>query len=213
MQAKVVITGFPARHYDELLDVFTLWWYPRFIRRVIDDTGVTQGAKIAELGVGNGRNAILFSRRIGKSGEVVGFDISPDMLKRAKEKTAGFDNIVIEEHDIRTPYPEKYREYFDAALISFVFHGFTNEEKEKILENLRSILKRGGRFYILDYMQVDYESQNLLYKLFMERFECPLAREFLKYDLESELEKFGFRFERRNLYLRDLIQLAEFVLT
>ncbi len=214
MQAKVVITGFAARHYDELLDIFTLWWYPRFIRNaIIRDTSIRSGAKVAELGVGNGRNAILFTSKIGPRGEVVGFDISPEMLHRAKEKTGKYENIHIVEHDIRKPYPSKYTDYFDAALIAFVFHGFPDNEKEMILSNLAEILKRGGKFYILDYMQVNFEEQNALYRGFMRKFECPLAIEFLKYDLEENLKKYGFVLNNRHLYLRGLIQLAEFVLT
>jgi demethylmenaquinone methyltransferase/2-methoxy-6-polyprenyl-1,4-benzoquinol methylase len=133
------------------------------------------------------------------------------MLNRARKKTASHPNIRIVEHDIRNPYAPQYTGYFDAALIAFVFHGFTDEEKKQILDNLRNILKPGGKFYILDYMQVEYEKQNIMYRGFMKKFECPLATEFLRYDLEDALYRHGFKLNRRVLYLRGLIQLAEFV--
>ncbi|NPA75363.1 MAG: class I SAM-dependent methyltransferase [Euryarchaeota archaeon] len=213
MQSKVVINGFAARHYDELLDIFTLWWYPRFIKNaLLRDTKIGIGEKVAELGVGNGRNARILSKKVGSAGKIIGFDISQDMLKRAREKCRGYDNIEIHEHDIRTPYPDDYRDYFDSALIVFVFHGFPDEEKKRILENLKMVMKPGGKFYVLDYQQVEFEKQNFLYRTFMQRLECPLAIEFLKYDIDTEFEKFGFKINHRELYFRGLIQLAEFVL-
>ena len=212
IRSKVVITGFKATHYDEILDFITLGWYPRFIHRVIENMNPLQGEKFVELGVGNGRNARLISQKVGKEGEVIGFDVSMEMLNRARQKTRGYDNIKIIKHSILEAYPEEYTNYFDAALIVFVFHGFEDWEKDRILKNLHRILKPGGRFYILDYEQVDFEKQNILYRLFMHRIECPLAIEFLNYKLSDKLIHYGFEQKRKILYLHGLIQLSEFII-
>ncbi len=212
-KVNVVITGFEARHYDEILDIVTLFQYRKFIRDVMwKETSVFPGARVAELGVGNGRNAILLSHKIGEQGKVVGFDISPDMLKRAREKTANYKNIEIEEHDIREKFDEKYHNYFDVALIAFAFHGFEDADKERIFENVRDILKNGGKFYILDYNQVDYSKSPIYFKILIDKFECPLAEKFLTYNLTGTAEKHGFKLTKKKTYFKDVVQYSEFTL-
>ena len=212
-KVSVVITGFEARHYDELLDFLTLFYYGKFIRKLMyEETKVSYGDKVVELGVGNGRNAILLSDRVGNEGEIVGFDISPDMLKRAKEKTRKYENIKILKHDIREEFPSKFYDYFDVALISFAFHGFEPEDKEKIFENVRKILKNGGRFYILDYNQIELANAPRWFKILIDRFECPLAEDFLRYDLIAKAKKFGFELTKKKTYFKDTIQYSEFTL-
>ncbi len=212
-RVSVVITGFEARHYDELLDFLTLFYYGKFIRKLMyEETKVSYGDKVVELGVGNGRNAILLSDRVGDDGVVVGFDISPDMLKRAKEKTRKYGNIKILRHDIRKEFTPKFYNYFDVALISLAFHGFEPEDKERIFENVRNILKNGGRFFILDYNQIELAKAPRWFKILIERFECSLAEDFLNYDLLSAAKKFGFELTKKKTYFKNTVQYSEFTL-
>ncbi len=210
-RSRVVITGFEAKFYDELLNILSFYQYPRFIKKVIfEETMVDEGNKIAELGVGNGRNAILFAKRTGNKGKVVGFDISDDMIEKAKKKTEKYPNIEIVKHSILKPYPEKYHNFFDIAFISFVFHGLEDYEKDKMLENLGRILKKGGRFYILDYAQTDINNTPFYYKFFIRKLECPLAEEFLSYNLEENLKRHGFVLTRKYFHFKKLLAYSEF---
>ncbi len=207
-KVSVVITGFEAKYYDELLDLVTLFQYGRFIKNLMwNETSVFPEAQVAELGVGNGRNAILLADEVK---EVVGFDISPDMLKKSRKKTKKARKIKIVEHDIRDEFEEKYENYFDIALISLAFHGFVDKDKEKIFENVKKILKNGGKFYILDYNQMDYSSAPFYFKILIDKFECPLAEKFLSYDLQGEAEKHGFRMTKKKEFVKNLFQYAEF---
>ncbi len=212
-KVSVVITGLEARFYDEMLDLITLFQYGRFIRRLMyEETEVKKGDRVAELGVGNGRNAILLSQRVGKEGEIVGFDISPDMLKKAKKKTKNYGNIRILKHDIREDFGVAFKDYFDVALIALAFHGFTPLDRAKILMNVRKILKNGGKFYILDYNQMDYSQAPFYFKILIDKFECPLAEEFLSYDLRGEAMKYGFKMTKKKTYVKNLFQYTEFTL-
>ncbi len=144
-KVKVVITGFEAKHYDELLDIVTLFQYERFMRNLLlTHMDVGPGSRVAEFGIGNGRNARILMPKISPSGEFVGFDISEDMLRRAREKLGGLEGIKILKHDVREKFPEEYRGYFDAALMVLAFHGFTPEDRGRIMDNAREILKPGG---------------------------------------------------------------------
>ena len=209
-RVSVVITGFEAKYYDELLDVLTLFQYRNFIKNLMwDYTDVHPEHRVAELGVGNGRNAILLAQR---AKEVVGFDISPDMLNKARRKTKKYGNIKIVEHDIREDFGEKYENYFDLALISLAFHGFTREEKDRIFENVRKILKNGGKFYILDYNQMDYAKSPFYFKILIDKFECPLAEDFLSYNLQKEAKRHGFVMTKKREFVKKLFQYSEFTL-
>ncbi len=208
-KVSVVITGFEARFYDEILDLVTLFQYGRFIRRILlEETEVRRGYNIAELGVGNGRNARILAPVVDP-GIVVGFDISEDMLKRAREKTRGYGNIRIEKRDIRDDMGD-YEDFFHAALMVLAFHGFTPEHRGVIFDNVRRILKPGGKFYIFDYNQMDYSRAPFYFKLLIDKFECPLAEEFLSYDLPGEARKHGFAMTKKRTYVKDLFQYAEF---
>ena len=206
-KVSVVITGWEAKYYDELLDLITLFQYGKFIKNLMwYETKVNSDSKVAELGVGNGRNAILLAKRVK---EVVGFDISPDMLEKARKKTKKYNNIKIVRKDIRESFEEKYKNYFDAALISLAFHGFTNKDKIKIFNNVREILKPGGRFYILDYNQMNYSQAPFYFKILIDRFECPLAEKFLTYPLKEKAEKHGFKITKKSEYVKGLFQYTE----
>ena len=210
-RSKVVIRGFEAKYYDELLNILSLWQYPRFIKHIINnETDVKPGYNVAELGVGNGRNAILFAHRVGNRGKEVGFDISEDMIEKARRKTGKFSNIEIVHHSILEPYPEKYRNFFDIAFISFVFHGLEDYEKEEMLKQLKTILKPDGKFYILDYNQTDINDTPFYYRYFITKLECPLALEFLSYPLEEELKKHGFVLTNKHLHFKNLLAYSEF---
>ncbi len=212
-KVSVVITGFEAKFYDELLDFITLFQYGRFIKKLMyEETEVGYGDNVAELGVGNGRNAFLLSNRVGEKGEIVGFDISPDMLEKAKKKTKDYKNIRIIKHDIRLDFPKEFYDYFDVALMALAFHGFTPRDREKILDNVRKILKDGGKFYILDYNQMNYAKSPFYFKILIDKFECPLAEEFLGYDLIDVANKYGFRLTKKITYVRGLFQYSEFTL-
>ncbi len=206
-KVSVVITGWEAKYYDELLDLITLFQYGKFIKNLMwYETKVNSDSRVAELGVGNGRNAILLAKRVK---EVVGFDISPDMLEKARKKTGKYKNIKIVKKDIRENFEEKYENYFDAALIALAFHGFTNDDKEKIFNNVRKILKPGGRFYILDYNQMNYSQAPFYFKILIDRFECPLAEKFLTYPLKEKAAEHGFKMTKKREYVKGLFQYTE----
>jgi len=210
-KVSVVITGFEAKYYDALLDVLTLFQYARFVKNMLlSETCVNSKSRVAELGVGNGRNAIFLSQ-IAK--EIVGFDISQDMLKKAKLKTAKYENIKIVRHNILEPFSDKYGQYFDVALISLAFHGFKDHDKDKIFENVREVLRNGGKFYIFDYNQMDYAKAPLYFKILIDKFECPLAEEFLSYPLEENASEHGFKLTKKREYVKGLFQYTEFTLT
>ncbi len=212
-RVSVVITGLEAKYYDEMLDLITLFQYERFMRNLLlTHTRVFRGDSVAELGLGNGRNARILVEKIGMEGEFVGFEISHDMIEKARKKLKDYDNVRIVKHDVREDFPEEFHSRFKATIIVLAFHGFTPVDRGRIMENVARILVPGGRFYIFDYNQMDLSRAPWYFRLLIDKFECPLAEEFLSYDLEGEAMKRGFRITNKIEVVKNLFQYVELTL-
>lgn len=61
----------------------------RAIAGAVEATGVSAGATVADIGFGGGAGLSLLLEQVGANGSVHGFEISPDMLSRARSRFAG----------------------------------------------------------------------------------------------------------------------------
>jgi len=189
-RSKVEITGWPARHYDRLMDLLFVGGYHRFITNVIAKMGIQPGDYILDLGSGTGRNACLMTGLSGASGRVVGVDISQQMLQQARRRCQAHPEVSFLDSRIEKPLP--FHEEFDKACLFFVLHGFEDEDKHRIIANARQALKTDGTLWILDYNQFELDKLWLPLRWIFKRFECELAAEFLNLDLEKMLAGGGF---------------------
>jgi tRNA (cmo5U34)-methyltransferase len=85
------------------------------IERLPQDT-----KRILDLGTGDGRLIRLIKENRPEI-EAVAIDVSPTMLKSAKEHFANDSKVRIIEHDLSQPLPEDLG-YFDAVVSSFAIH-------------------------------------------------------------------------------------------
>ena len=207
--SKVEVTGFEARYYDKLMNLITFGWYSKFIKKAIDDIGLTKSAKVADFGAGTGSNALLMHPYIGKDGEIVGFEIGKEMQEQFLENTKGYKNIILADKSILEPLNEE--EKYDFVFISFVLHGFTKENREKIIQNACKILKKGGAFVILDYNEFDVDKAPFIYRFGIRFLECPLAEEFINTNIEEILNKEGFGDFSAKTYQKGHIRLLKAV--
>jgi len=206
--SHIEIKGFTARHYDLLIDLITLGLYRKFIRSAIKAMDIKRGDRILDLGAGTGRNACIMREYVGDSGEIIALEIGEEMIKQFREKCAGFSNVALLRQRIEEPLP--FKEEFDRALLSFVFHGFVQEDRLKILRNIYRALKPGGKLFILDYNEMeDFEGVPFYVKLFFERFECPLAIDFVSRKWGEILKKEGFEVTREVFFFRNYLRLLE----
>ncbi len=208
-QSKVEVVGWEAKNYDRLMDFITLFWYPKFIKTAISDIELKEGNKILDFGAGTGRNALLMHQYIGNSGKIVGFEIGKEMQEQFRAKCKEYENIILKEQSIIDPLPKEYEEVFDVVFISFVLHGFTQPNREKIISNANKALKKGGRFVILDYNNFDVNSANAFVKFAIRKVECPLAEDFIHRDTKQMLQSFGFGEFESNFYMKEYIRLLK----
>ena len=103
-----------------------------------------EGEKIAELGCGTGTMSFLISKKIGKSGLVQGFDISEPMLDYAEKRRINSNLVNIKYTLADLQIHEFKKNSFDALFSRFGVMFFDNPVVA--FTNLRSSLKKGGRF-------------------------------------------------------------------
>ena len=86
------------------------------------------GEKILDIGCGNGKQALLYAKVAGQSGEVYGIDIAQDLLDEAKSKSST-ENLKINfiNYDANNPLPFEDKKF---DVISVAFHLlYTDVEK------------------------------------------------------------------------------------
>lgn len=98
-----------------------------------------------DIGCGTGENA-LYLATLGL--DVVGADGSPEAIRQARDKAAArgasitFDVAdVLDLHD--------YRESFDTATDSGVFHVFADDDRPRYQRSVREVLRPGGHLFLV----------------------------------------------------------------
>jgi ubiquinone/menaquinone biosynthesis C-methylase UbiE len=209
VRSKVEIGPLGARYYDLLLNLLSLGQYPHFIKGIVDMMDISPGQLILDLGSGTGKNDCFMAQKVGSQGKIVGLDISNEMLARAWKRCRGYPNVIFEKQRIELPLA--YKEEFDKVFISFVLHGFEDEQKAVIIRNAYQALKPGGTFHVLDYAEFDLNRMWFPLRWAFARWECQLAVEFLKLDIKRMLRIQGFTDVKEEFFLRQHLRLLSAV--
>jgi len=208
-RTKVEVGPGGARYYDLFLNLLSLGQYSHFIKGVVDKMGINPGQSILDLGSGTGKNDCLMAQKIGSQGKIVGLDISDEMLRQSLKRCREYPNMSFEKQRIELPLP--YEEEFDKVFISFVLHGFEDEQKVGIISNAYRTLKAGGSFCVLDYAEFDVGKMWFPFRWAFIRWECQLAVEFLKLDIKGMLRTQGFTDVKEEFFLRGHLRLLSAV--
>ena len=206
-ESKVEISGIAAKYYDTLINAATLGRYSSFIQKIIWLMEIKPNDKIIDLGAGTGRNACLMMKQLSTTGELIGLDISEEMIVQFKKNCAGFSNAKIIYK--RIDQDIDYEMYFDKAFISFVLHGFPQEARKRIIRNAFRALKKNGEFFILDYNEFSLKEMPFYLKIPFKFVECPYAFDFIEKDWKKILAEEGFSYFEEYLFLKKYIRLLK----
>ena len=109
---------------------------------------VNKGEAVLDIGCGAGVDTLVAAIMVGPEGGVVGLDLIPEMLNRARinlEKTS-LKNVTLQEGSAeQLPFPD---EAFDVIISNGVFNLIP--DKEKALREAFRVLKSSGRFLLAD---------------------------------------------------------------
>ncbi|MFB6230615.1 MAG: class I SAM-dependent methyltransferase [Salinibacter sp.] len=138
-----------AKQYDAWAHV-----YDRFWRRYVNQTvpvaqraaAVEPGERVVDLACGTGE----LERRLAAAVpdiDVVGVDLAPSMIERARGKLAGTAGVRFERADVHDlPFQD---DAFDVAICANTFHYFT--APDVMLREAARVLGPDGRFIVLDW--------------------------------------------------------------
>ena len=97
-----------AKIYDRRKDSYDRGgadnWHFKLARRLVECADIKAGDLVLDLATGTGMVAIDAAKQVGRSGKVVGVDLSPGLLSVARQKieTAALDNVELQLADVET---------------------------------------------------------------------------------------------------------------
>lgn len=138
--------------YSEVYDaIFSRFFYPR-IENAIKHMDIKPGERILDVGVGTGLSFSVYP----KDCQVVGVDLSHEMLRKAKEKvdTEGLDNFTVLRMDaMDLGFGD---DAFDKVFISHVVS--VVPDPYRVMDEVRRVCKKGGQVVVVNH----FKSRNRL---------------------------------------------------
>jgi demethylmenaquinone methyltransferase/2-methoxy-6-polyprenyl-1,4-benzoquinol methylase len=158
--------------------------------KVVSVTNTEKGSKILDVATGTGKQAFAFGER---GYEVVGIDLSEDMLKVANKKNRHRHVRFVVADATKMPFEANY---FDVSCISFALHDMPLPIREKVLEEIVRVTKPEGTVVIVDYALPRNRVVKYLVYRFVGSYESRYYPQFIGSDLKALVRRCGIEIEK-----------------
>ena len=134
-----------ASSYDRLNHIMSFGvdrsWRRKAVRAIADSE---QPLRVLDVATGTGDFAIAIAKKLSKGSEIVGIDLSEQMLEIGRQKVQG--NIALQQGDVECLDFEE--DSFDRVSVAFGVRNF--EHLEQGLSEMYRVLRPGGKLVILE---------------------------------------------------------------
>jgi arsenite methyltransferase len=148
-----------------------------------------EGETVLDLGSGPGMDCFLAASRVGKTGRVIGVDMTPDMLDRARRNAAKGDygNVEFRLGEIENlPVADNT---VDVVISNCVIN--LCQDKKRVFGEIYRVLRPGGRLMVSDIV-LNKELPETL-KNSVEAYTCCIGGAALKSDYLQVIKAAGFQ--------------------
>lgn len=148
-----------------------------------------EGETVLDLGCEAGFDAFLAARRVGRSGKVIGVDMTEAMIKKAKENAQnnGLENVEFILGEIEDlPLADNS---VDVIISNCVIN--LSPAKQKVFAEAKRVLKSGGRLAISDILKAEEFSAEI--KANLDNYSSCVTGSIAEDKLLSILEKLEFK--------------------
>ena len=140
-----------APKYDLMNDLMSLGLHRAWKAYTVLVADVREGYKVLDIAGGTGDLALAFSKKVGKSGQVVHTDINEAMLRTGRDRLldAGVVLPTLVCDAEKLPFPSNH---FDLVSVAFGLRNMTH--KDTALAEMNRVLKPGGKLLVLEFSKV-----------------------------------------------------------
>jgi ubiquinone/menaquinone biosynthesis C-methylase UbiE/uncharacterized membrane protein len=151
---------------------------------------------ILDIACGTGTQAIALAKR---GHTVVGIDLSPDMLQRAKDKAKKNPDLQLR-FEVQDATKLSFEtDSFDAATINFALHDMPEGIAIKVLKEAKRVVKPGGCIMISEHHKSKNRIVGGIVHAVLSTFESPFYFSFREKGLESYLKLAELEVESKQL--------------
>lgn len=147
-----------------------------------------KGETVLDLGSGGGFDCFLARRQVGETGLVIGVDMTPEMIKLARENAvkSGYSNVEFRLGEI------EHLPVADASVDIIISNCVINlsVDKEQVYKDAYRVLKTGGRLSISDVVAIAKLPENMKQDLELVAY-CIGGAEYIE-DLKAMMQNAGF---------------------
>jgi demethylmenaquinone methyltransferase/2-methoxy-6-polyprenyl-1,4-benzoquinol methylase len=140
-----------ASRYDLMNDLMSLGLHRAWKAYTVTVANLHEGDRVLDIAGGTGDLAMAFSKKVGKSGQVVHTDINEAMLRTGRDRLldAGVALPTLVCDAEKLPFPN---DYFDLVSVAFGLRNMTH--KDLALAQMNRVLKPGGKLLVLEFSKV-----------------------------------------------------------
>ena len=140
-----------APKYDLMNDLMSAGLHRAWKAYTVLVANLKEGDRALDIAGGTGDLALAFSKKVGKSGQVVHTDINKAMLSTGRNRLldlgVALPTLVCDAEKL--PFPDNY---FDLVSVAFGLRNMTH--KDVALAEMQRVLKPGGKLLVLEFSKV-----------------------------------------------------------